>query len=692
MKSGIRLLSNSEESSTSEDVTRFSLRNKSVPLSSRSRHEAHNVFTTINIMKMQTCLFASLFLGHAIVSFQAYEGIRSSYSKVRRTKRALPDGEMQNSEGLRSKHVLRRTSYADIMNHIWYAAVSGNSDSTSSIHQKCKLEDGTVVVVGEDQYYYYDTSKSTKGSMSSKGSKGSKSCRSGKGKGENSRCSPTVAPTSVPTRTIPTLAPNSTHRPTSTPTLLPTISPTDCSGKSKESCKKSKKMMSSKSHKSKLSKRSKMSMSMSTKSMKGKYADADVPYCSDLTMAPTSSSNINTPAPTKVQGLDTLAPTVSPTSTDDFDRCNDIRNGTGNFTGEPSQTMKLYVAVESQNELDDDFAEKLNAAMRTLLALSTGCQKANFTTRSGRRVLQQNPDAVELVGFTLLDLQGGTCEAVFDITISSEICTAFESLVRAFGGSLDNVAQACQEYGPQIAAALEVDRIQCVVDMFPFEVFVPTLAPTLSPTESPTFPPTNALTPFPTDNEITPRDTESLETGGWIAIAAGALILFSLCLCYICSRRNRETKERDAAVAYTKTFDDDSSHGSPEVPSNTKDSVAAGTTSTSRTAVFVNPEYSPENENRDTDIAPTDEEEEYPIEGKEAPTGLHFEAVEQPSSDSPAEDMMLHEKGQVCSSPTCRLCEDRRQQEVAKPPSQPKWSTTDGYSPRDYVQDDTVEL
>uniref|UniRef100_A0A7S3KZ12 Uncharacterized protein n=1 Tax=Amphora coffeiformis TaxID=265554 RepID=A0A7S3KZ12_9STRA len=625
---------------------------------------------------MKTSLLFAYLLGGAIVclsSSQEGSTAVSYHGGIRSKKIFQQESVHQSSDRLLREEIARRTSsLGETVNHIWAAAVEETADTISSTYDKCRLADGTVVINGEPYY--------GKGKSKSKGGKSS-SCRSSKGS-KGSDCAPTPQPSEYPTMS-----------PGASGAELPSASPTECYGKGK-SCKLGKKKSKSeKSHKSKLSKSSKHSKS--PKSGKGKYDNANLPYCDEMapTVSPTRNENANTLPPTDPIGQNDLTstPTFAPTTAEEFARCDDIRNGTGNTTGDPDQIFKLYVLVESDEILEDDFAERLNTAMRTILALASGCRNTDFSAMTSRRLQANTPGAVELEGFELLDLAGLTCEQVFGVEVSAAVCTAFESLVQAFGGEITaDIEQICEDYGPQLATALGVETIHCVVDKLPFDILVPTSSPTTAaptgPTASPTAPttPTTSPSAAPTDdpgiNGITDRDGQTIETGGWIIMAAGILVLFSLCLCYFCNRRAE--KERGMAV-YAKTYDDgESSMG---------DNADEGATSR---AIFVNPEqdnfesdkYAP------TDVAPTDEEEEYPVKRSSTQTGDDYFDAEQASTSSPVDDIILHDKGQVCSSPTCRLCEDRRREgPVAL--SVPRLSNQNNQYPnRGYIQDDTVEL
>ena len=582
-------------------------------------------------------------------------------------------GESEN-ERARSRHRLlregatRRTSSYSDFRDIWYSAVA-ESDTISTIHKKCRLEDGTVVLAGGN----YQEKRSSKGSMGSK---------SAKSKGSSSAHFPASAEIAIPTMSPTMSASPTNYEPSSMiPTSSPTYAPTPCHGKDK-SCKISKKMKISKqSSKSKLSMMSKSSKSgKSSKGKKGKYND--LPFCSELTVAPTANQNANINT--------TDAPTSSPTTMDDFQRCNDIRSGTGTTSGDPDQTFRLFALVESNETLHETFPGKLNEAMRGILAVAAGCQNFRLDDGTTNRRLENTPDFVSLDDFTLVDLSGRTCSDAFGVETTASVCTAFNSDVSAYGGTLSEevILQTCTDLAPEIAETLNVENIQCVVDMFPFEILVPTASPT--GTDNQNFVPATAT---PSMNRgisgISDRGDSIVETGGWIGIAAGLLVLISLCLCFYCVQRAK--KERKQA-AYTRTFDEDenSLHDahSPD-----------GAHPPSRSSIFVNPDMSPDDENYEsdkyapTDIAPTDEEEEYPIRRSDPPTGLYFDPVEQPSSSSPVEDMTLHEKGEMCSSPTCRICEERRQQTGSVVASGPtSWSQKSEYPERSYVEDDTVEL
>ena len=632
---------------------------------------------------MKTRLLFAYRLGVAIVCLSStLEGsTHVSYHGGINSKKVLrPETTPRNSDRLLREQIARRTSsLGETVNHIWAAAVEETADTISSTHDKCRLADGTVVINGEPYY--------GKGKSKSK-SKSGKSCRSAKGS-KGSLCVPTYQSSEPDT--------SSDH--------LPSASLTDCYGKGK-SCKLNKKKdKSDKSQKSKISISS--SHSKSAKSAKGKYKDANLPYCDEMTptTSPTRNEGANTSPPTdspnNPSGESTDTPTFAPTTADEFARCNDISNGTGNMTGEPDQIFKLYVLVESANALEDGFAERLNTAMRTILALASGCRNTDFSAMTSRRLQENPPEAVELDGFEILDLAGLTCEQAFGVEVSADVCTAFESLVRAFGGEItEDIEQICQDFGPQLAAALGVENIRCVVDRLPFDILVPTISPnteaptgptvspTAPPTASPTISNTASLTTSPTESNgsgpdgITDRDGQTIETGGWIIMAAGILVLFSLCLCYFCNRRTE--KERGMA-AYAKTYDD----GESSMGDNANEGV------TSR-AIFVNPDQEPENYDSDkyapTDIAPTDEEEEYPVKRSlKQPDDDYFDA-EQASSSSPVDDMMLHEKGEVCSSPTCRLCEDRRREGPMALSAPRRSNKNTQYPDRGYIQDDTVEL
>jgi hypothetical protein len=454
----------------------------------------------------------------------------------------------------------------------------------------------------------------------------------------------------------------------------------------------SKKKKGKDSHK-KLSKGSKTSK----KSGKGKYVDMDLPECSALTSAPTSSQNANTASPTVVGNVNTPAPspggTVSPTTAAEFERCNDIVTGEGDTSGNPNQSLRLFVLVQSADGLDEDFSERLLAAFRSILAIASGCENVELVSVSRQRRLQSNPQAVEITGFNVFDAGPNTCTDSFAIEVTSEVCTAFESLVNTYGGEfLQDIEAVCAENGDQLATELSVDEISCAVDYFPFDIGIPTaspqslapgetLAPNILQTEAPSFAPVPTLGPtsVPTLPSVS-RGSDTLETGGYIAIAGAALFLLALCLCFCCNRRAQKDRE---VVAYAKTYDDGNSS---IVTDNFNEELLA-----SRAAVFVDednkapPEHAPEDD---------DEEEEIEVAPRiqSASTGLYFDPVEQPSTDMPFDEIQpLHDPSQWCSSPTCNLCEEKRR-DGSLAMTTPSWYQVPDLPQRGYIQDDTVDL
>ena len=385
-------------------------------------------------------------------------------------------------------------------------------------------------------------------------------------------------------------------------------------GKSSKSAKSSSKSSSSRRHlkkTGKLTDHSKLSRSSaaspSSKAPKSaKSASADIPYCSELTIAPTPN-----------QGANSNAPTFAPTPSIQLERCNNIRDGTGDVTGTPSEEFKLFAIVESNNELGDDFAQRLTVAMRAILALAAGCETVDFATVARR--LQVEVTAVELEGYTQVNLGAASCEEAFGVPVSAAVCTAYESLVRIYGGMLSaNVMQICEENGARLALSLGVEKITCIVELPPY--VLPggnqTASPT-SPTTSST-PPTASPTSSSDPNESDRNTGESIETGGWIAIAAAILILLSLCLCYLCSRR--AAKDR-AMEAYVKDADDDEEadeNAAESARSMQRDMDKSRDIGAAATPIFTSQNRDTEIEYFDsdgyaTDGAPTDEEGEYPM-------------------------------------------------------------------------------
>lgn len=612
---------------------------------------------------------------------------------------------MPPSQRLLREDVRRRaSSQTNIWNNIWSAAVT-SSDSTESIYQKCRLLDGTVVVIGDD----YGEGKGKSKKKSDKKSQKDGDCDDGTGKGKGKTCPPTFSPVAHPSVSpsssyVPSVSPSSSYVPSTSPTSssapstsavpsampvassLPVASPapTDCVGKGKE-CMVSKKKKSKDSHK-KLTEGSKKSK----KSGKGKYEDMDLPECSDLTSSPTSSQNADTASPTVGRNANTPAPspvenggTSSPTTAADFERCNDIVSGEGDTTGNPDQTLRLFVLVQSADDLDEDFPERLLTAFRSILAIAAGCENVELVSVSRQRRLQSNPQVVEIEGFKLFDAGPNTCTDGFAIEVTSDVCTAFESLVNTYGGEfIRDIEAVCAENGDQLATELSVDEISCAVDFPPFEIMVPTASPvSLAPTQTfaPTFLPSPTMGPtsIPTLPSRS-REGDTLETGGWIAIAGAALLLLSLCLCFCCNRRARKDRE---VVAYAKNFDDGNSS---IVTDNHNEELVA-----SRAAVFVDEDYKAPPEH-----APVDDEEEIAVAPSIQPvrTGLYFDPVEQPSSDVPFDEIQpLHGPNQWCSSPTCNLCEERRQ-DGSLAVSAPSWYQVPDLPQRGYIQDDTVDL
>lgn len=104
---------------------------------------------------------------------------------------------------------------------------------------------------------------------------------------------------------------------------------------------------------------------------KEKYEDVDIPYCSELTHAPTG------------------APTKSPTiSTASVDLCNSILDRSVKPKGRVKQEAKVY-AIVVEPIPEKDLAEEIDHALLVILAFASGCDvELNFG--DGRRILSES--------------------------------------------------------------------------------------------------------------------------------------------------------------------------------------------------------------------------------------------------------------------------------------------------------------
>ena len=126
------------------------------------------------------------------------------------------------------------------------------------------------------------------------------------------------------------------------------------------------------------SSRHKMSMkskgkSKSSKSSKGhgSYKSGDLPRCADLTAAPTATP--------------TLTPTGSPTDANKRETCEALLEGRGPG-GRVTQQAALFIVLVGTFDDDTDLTPKLEAGLRSMLAIASGCN-IPFSMETDRRML-----------------------------------------------------------------------------------------------------------------------------------------------------------------------------------------------------------------------------------------------------------------------------------------------------------------
>lgn len=299
------------------------------------------------------------------------------------------------SDSRGSARILRETNdeqgRRELNDHFWtnvWTAAVADSDSTATVDGKCLLPDGRAVPIGMYHQYgnYGDYEDDCDHYYSSSSSKGK-----GKGKSNGKTCAPTGTPTSAPSgpptqsmmptesmaptgSDVPTSSPTDTFLPTSTPTAHPTRLPTTSSptegskGKGKGAMKKS---MMGKSSRHKKSMKSK-GKSKSGKSSKGhgSYKSGDLPRCADLTAAPTLTP--------------TSTPTGSPTTANFRETCEALLEGR-RPGGTVTQRAALFIVLVGTFD-DTDLTPKLEAGLRSMFAIASGCN-IPFSMEVDRRML-----------------------------------------------------------------------------------------------------------------------------------------------------------------------------------------------------------------------------------------------------------------------------------------------------------------
>jgi hypothetical protein len=558
-------------------------------------------------MKSQRLL---LHLGCTVLSLQFCRSLRQSAPSQHfaRFETAINDGEdLYGTRGttvsssarklIQERRAREAGALEEMFTDAWESAISTGSYSTSTTNQKCRNDCGDIV-------YFEDYIG---------GGKSSKSAKSAK----SAKCSTSTS--------------------------------------SKASSRRLKKSESS-TDRSKLSRSKASSDPYENNNNHGNYEDnTDIPWCWEL---------LGTATPTKQGGLppsDTPSPTQAPTSTEEFERCNNIRNGTGNPSGSPTETFKLFTVVESNSTLDADFPERLNAALLAILALAAGCQNADFPSMARRLQIGNNdPDTVQMDETLEVDLGTTSCADAFGVQVSADVCTAYESLVRVYGGNIaSRIVQVCTENAAEMSSSLGVENIQCVVDLPPYEFPILNPVVTVAPTAS------------PSDDSDTERGVDKLETGGWIAIAAGILILLSLCICYLCSRRGQKEREM---TGYQKDVDDESSLDTEPNPNDSVD-VAIASAIPPATESPDDPNESARSRSGPVAVfTPTSEEDDievskFPIDN-DAPTDEETDFPRRDPNGFPVQDDGMHVTPSVSSYSKDMFA----------------------IPPRSYTQDDTVEL
>ena len=78
---------------------------------------------------------------------------------------------------------------------------------------------------------------------------------------------------------------------------------------------------------------------------------------------------------------------------------------------------------------------------------------------------------------------------------------------------------------------------------------------------------------------------------------------------------------------------------------------------------------------------------------KSVPEDTFSQPVEVTAAGIPYEDQRLHDIGQTCSSPTCKICESRRRQGAStRFVRNQKYDPSPSEADRDYISADTVDL
>lgn len=188
---------------------------------------------------------------------------------------------------------------------------------------------------------------------------------------------------------------------------------------------------------------------------------------------------------------------------------------------------------------------------------------------------------------------------------------------------------------------------------------------------------------------------EGLSGGGFVGLAGAGLIILLLLLLFV---RRRRDKDKDAARHYEYTDEDENSNFIDENSENAKD--------------FENAENSIDDSFSDVPpgrLAHVVGEDDSQYTGmswggkskiriepvKSIPEDTLSNPVEISPKGVPYEEERRHDIGQTCSSPTCKICDARRQQgATTKFVRNQKYDPSPGQGSydRDYISSDTVDL
>jgi len=438
-------------------------------------------------------------------------------------------------------------------------------------------------------------------------------------------------------------------------------------------------MMSSRP-KGKTGKSSKGKSAKSSSKGKGKYEDLEIPACPAET--PDES-------PSEGEGEDDV-------SVDTF--CPSILDRTVKPEGPVVQEAKIY-AIAVEPEPVADLAGVLDNAMLTILASLSGCN-VELNLGGGRRVLAETDGDTPVATsdkVTKMEVKNSCLQ--FNLNESGDgVCTVYTTGVRIYGKEVPDLQKFFNSFQAPIEEFLkanhDVKSFHLLVDEMPFKELDDGEDSTGGGDDGKDDEEDEDKDDGEEDDEddngvsavVGPEETrsiaseEGLSAGGFIGLAGAGLIILLLLLLFV--RRGKKDKNAARHLEYTDEdensgFIDEEGEGDSfsDYPSarlahvvGEDDSQYTGASWGGKSRIRIEPvESIPE----DTFSDPIELTQDGVPFGEESPHGL----------------------GQSCSSPTCKICDARRQQGTST-----KFVRNQQYDPnptsndRDYISSDTVDL